>query len=69
MDIICAVDEKLAFGYKGTLPWTCKRDLKHFAHVTKGSVVIMGRNTWESLPKTTILATRKCNIVLLVTNA
>lgn len=63
MDIICAVDENSAFGNNGKLPWVCKRDLKHFAYVTNGCVLIMGRNTWESLPKTKILATRKCIVV------
>lgn len=36
----------------GTLPWTKQRgDLKHFLLTTKGSIVIMGKNTWESIKR------------------
>ena len=39
------------FGYKGRLPWGhCKEDMEHFMTVTSGSVVVMGRKTFESLP-------------------
>lgn len=41
-----------AFGYKGGLPWPhCKDDMKFFTESTKNSVIIMGKKTWESLPK------------------
>ncbi|APT83149.1 dihydrofolate reductase [Corynebacterium ammoniagenes] len=33
------------------MPWHVPEDLAHFKEVTMGSPVIMGRNTWESLPK------------------
>ena len=26
-------------------------DLKHFKEVTKNGIIVMGKNTWESLPK------------------
>lgn len=38
-------------GAGNTLPWHLPEDLKHFSQITKGSAVIMGRNTWESLPE------------------
>lgn len=38
-------------GVGNALPWHLPEDLKHFSQVTKGSAVIMGRNTWESLPE------------------
>lgn len=38
-------------GSDNTLPWHLPEDLKHFSQVTKGAAVIMGRNTWESLPE------------------
>ena len=39
------------FGYKGGLPWGhYKEDMEHFMTVTSGSVVVMGRKTFESLP-------------------
>ena len=39
-------------GYVGRLPWNIPKDMKRFADVTKHSNIIMGRNTWESLPHT-----------------
>lgn len=38
-------------GVDGTLPWYYPADLKRFKEVTMGHVLIMGRTTWESLPK------------------
>ncbi len=34
-----------------TMPWHIPADLKHFRDVTIGQPVIMGRRTWESLPR------------------
>lgn len=36
-------------GVNGTLPWHIKEDLKMFKELTMGSVLIMGRKTWESM--------------------
>ena len=38
-------------GKDNDLPWRLSDDLKHFKATTKGCPVIMGRKTWESLPK------------------
>ena len=38
-------------GRNGTLPWHIPADLKHFKAVTMGSAMIMGRKTFDSLPK------------------
>jgi dihydrofolate reductase len=38
-------------GRAGGLPWRLKSDLQLFKAVTTGKPVIMGRKTWESLPK------------------
>ena len=40
-----------AIGRDGDLPWRLSDDLKHFKRTTKGCQIIMGRKTWESLPK------------------
>ena len=37
-------------GRDNALPWHLPEDLAHFKRITQGSPVIMGRNTWESLP-------------------
>ena len=38
-------------GRAGGLPWRLKSDLAIFKAVTLGKPIIMGRKTWESLPK------------------
>ncbi|QZI93552.1 dihydrofolate reductase [Enterobacteria phage Brandy] len=51
------LDENWAFGFKGGLPWgrPIKKDMENFKIRTIGEVdfaaVVMGRNTFESLPK------------------
>ena len=37
-------------GRNGTLPWHIPADLKRFKALTMGSVMIMGRKTFDSLP-------------------
>jgi dihydrofolate reductase len=49
-------------GRDGTLPWRLKTDLANFRAVTMGKPVIMGRKTWESLPKKPLVG--RTNIVL-----
>lgn len=38
-------------GRGGTLPWRLKSDLALFRNLTLGKPVIMGRRTWDSLPR------------------
>ncbi|MEO1322319.1 MAG: dihydrofolate reductase [Pseudomonadota bacterium] len=38
-------------GRDNDLPWRLSDDLKHFKATTKGAPIIMGRKTWESLPR------------------
>lgn len=40
-----------AIGIAGQLPWHLPEDLKHFKALTQGCPVIMGRKTWDSLPR------------------
>lgn len=52
MKLIVACDPKGGIGYNNKLPWTNIRgDLPRFKALTDNSIVVMGRNTWESLPK------------------
>ena len=37
-------------GQDGTLPWRIPADLKRFKALTMGSVMVMGRKTFDSLP-------------------
>lgn len=48
---IFACDEKWGIGKNNSLPWPHNpEDLKWFKEQTNSSVVVMGKNTWESLP-------------------
>jgi dihydrofolate reductase len=62
--IIAAMDENRGIGKDNGLPWHLSADLKHFASVTKGGVVIMGRKTWESLPEAYRPLKERLNIVI-----
>lgn len=37
-------------GKDGDMPWHLPEDLKYFMRETMGGAMIMGRNTWDSLP-------------------
>jgi dihydrofolate reductase len=50
MEAIYAVDSKNGLSKDGVIPWHSKKDLKFFMNMTKNNVVIMGRNTYFSLP-------------------
>ena len=50
-----------AIGRGGTLPWRYPADLKFFKQQTTGHACVMGRRTWESLPKP---LPRRLNIIL-----
>jgi dihydrofolate reductase len=52
MKLIIACDPNGGIGYKNRLPWDkIQGDLPRFKRLTEGQPVIMGRNTWDSLPK------------------
>jgi len=38
-------------GHEGKMPWHIPEDLEVFKAKTKGSTVVMGRKTWDSLPE------------------
>ena len=38
-------------GAKGDIPWHLPEDFAHFKQLTSGHPIIMGRNTWDSLPR------------------
>lgn len=48
---IVACGHERAIGVAGAIPWRLREDMKHFKEQTMGHPVIMGRKTWESLPK------------------
>ncbi len=50
ISIIVAVAENYAIGKDNDLLWHISEDLKHFKKITMGHKLIMGRNTYLSLP-------------------
>jgi dihydrofolate reductase len=38
-------------GNRGTIPWRIPEDMRRFKQLTLGKPCIMGRKTWDSLPK------------------
>lgn len=62
LSIIVAVAQNNAIGKDNDLLWHISDDLKRFKALTSGHTVIMGRNTWNSLPRRPL--PRRRNIVL-----
>ena len=62
INIIAAVAKNRAIGYKNKLIYWLPNDLKRFKVLTTGHTIIMGRNTFLSLPKGALPNRR--NIVL-----
>lgn len=53
LHVIVAMAENGAIGLNGDMPWQrgLPADLKHFKQTTMGYPIVMGRKTYESLPK------------------
>lgn len=62
ISIIVAIAQNGAIGYKGDLIYHLSADLRRLKELTTGHTVIMGRKTFESLPKGALPNRR--NIVL-----
>ena len=59
--LVVARAENGAIGIGGELPWRLSTDLKQFRKVTLGKPIIMGRRTFQSLPR---VLDHRLNIVL-----
>ncbi|MCH5224798.1 MAG: dihydrofolate reductase [Muribaculaceae bacterium] len=62
VNLIVALGRHGEIGREGSLIWHISGDLKRFKALTMGHPVIMGRKTWESLPKRPLPGRR--NIIL-----
>lgn len=49
--LVVAIAENGVIGNAGRIPWRLPEDMRHFKALTLGKPCIMGRKTWESLPK------------------
>lgn len=68
--IVAAADKNMGIGVDNKLPWRLKGDMQYFQYVTseaeqgKVNAVIMGRKTWESLPRKSQPLKGRLNVVL-----
>jgi dihydrofolate reductase len=51
ISLIVAMSDNGVIGREGKIPWRIPEDMRHFKAVTMGKPCIMGRKTWDSLPK------------------
>jgi len=51
VSLILARADNGVIGDEGGLPWHLSDDLRRFKTLTMGKPIIMGRKTWDSLPK------------------
>ena len=49
--LVLAVAQNGVIGKNGAIPWHISDDMKRFKALTLGHTVVMGRKTWDSLPK------------------
>ena len=68
-NIIVAHDSNRGIGINNGLPWKLKGDMEWFKKITSTSystpnVVIMGRKTWESIPKQFSPLPKRTNVVI-----
>ncbi len=61
--MILCTDENNGIGYQNTIPWYSSDDFQHFKTSTIDSIVVMGFNTWKSLPKRPLPS--RLNVVLV----
>jgi dihydrofolate reductase/thymidylate synthase len=51
ISLIVACDSQYGIGKNNKIPWYISEDLKFFSKITNQHCVVMGKNTWQSLPE------------------
>jgi dihydrofolate reductase len=64
ISIICALTKNRVIGNNEKIPWHIKEDFKLFKEKTENQIVIMGRLTFESIPKKFRPLPNRTNIVI-----
>lgn len=67
VEIIVACSDNRVIGKDNKIPWHCTADLALFKKRTLGYPVIMGRKTWESIPKSVKPLPGRINVVVSTT--
>ncbi|KAG5888002.1 hypothetical protein JTB14_016626 [Gonioctena quinquepunctata] len=71
LNLIAAACENMGIGKNNNLPWRLKTEMEYFTRLTtktedseKKNIVIMGRRTWDSIPKKFKPLGKRINFVL-----
>jgi dihydrofolate reductase len=64
LSIVVAFAKNLAIGKNNKLLWRQKADMQYFKKLTQGKTVLMGKNTYLSLPKSFRPLPNRLNIVI-----
>lgn len=62
--LVVAMDRNRAIGVGNKIPWRLQKEQQYFKNRTIGKIVVMGRQTWESLPKSVRPLRWRTNVVL-----
>jgi len=62
--IVAFSTRNFGIGLHGSIPWHIKEDMFRFKKITQGSVIVMGRKTWESLPTEHRPLVNRLNVVV-----
>ncbi|MDR1982588.1 MAG: dihydrofolate reductase [Holosporaceae bacterium] len=65
--LIAAVDVNFGLSRKGKVPWHFSRDMDFFRQKTENSVVVMGKNTFFSIPNRPLKNRTNCVISTTLT--
>jgi dihydrofolate reductase len=49
--LVVAIADNGVIGKDGSIPWHISDDMKRFKALTLGHTIVMGRKTWDSLPR------------------
>jgi dihydrofolate reductase len=60
--LVVAIAQNGVIGNNGLIPWHISDDMKRFKALTLGHTVVMGRKTWDSLPRKPL--PRRTNVVM-----
>ncbi|KAJ8670604.1 hypothetical protein QAD02_001863 [Eretmocerus hayati] len=71
LKLIAAACENMGIGVNGDLPWRLRKEMEYFTQMTsttksenKKNIVLMGRRTWDSIPKKYKPLSNRINMVL-----
>jgi dihydrofolate reductase len=62
--LVVAYNKNLVIGDGEKIPWHIPEEIKFFKEYTTGKTCIMGRKTWDSIPKKYKPLKNRCNIVV-----